>query len=441
MFFPIKTSRRELIAILLQIASFVLLARSYYLSSNTGVMLGDVLFLFAILIGKPETDIITYTTLIPLTGLMPEGFFRVNICLFISIAKLFVAGKKNRTDMMLISLIYMSLSYIYFNAGSSYVTLLFFMLFCIVYAYRVDYNRINYHLLTLMAVLSSLGILVLILISSSSLDVYMEATNEQFKMGEENRELGGAMAVSLYTCMGTAAAFVLMKTHQGILRYGAIASLLFFLLMGLFALSRTFFTSLGLALIISIPRMKSAGANSIGKRIYPIIAITIAFVIGGYYIYNMLGDGMLQMVDKLDSIFHGGTGSRSKIWMSSINYLLTHPIDLLVGQGMYTYSTVLSNKEYAFWGYGCHNLYLDALMSFGVLGFMIFFTLLKNAYERINNLPNATILPSKGFYLFPLVIFFACNLAQGSFRDTSTYILPLAIVLITYGSYKTAKSE
>ena len=440
MLFGIEITKREFIVILLLVGSFFYLANSYYLSSNSGIMMGDMLFLLAIIAGRPETDIITYTTLIPLTGLMPEGFFRVTICLLISILKLIIEGKNNRSDIMLWSVTYMSLSYIFFNAGSSYITLLSFMLFCVVFAYKVDYQRINYPLLTVMAVLSSVGILTLILSSSSSLDMYMEATNDQFKMGEENIEIGGAMAVSLYTCMGTAAAFVLMKTHRGILRYVGIASMLFFLVMGLFALSRTFFTSLAIALLLSVPRMKSSTGVSLGRRIFAIMAIAIAFVAGGYYIYITIGEGLLSMVDKLDSMFEGGPGSRSKIWLSSVVYLLTHPIDLVFGQGVYTYSTSLANKNYAFWGFGCHNLYLDALMSFGIIGFLIFCSLIKNAYRKIKQIPNNAQLPSKGFYYFPLLLFVACNLAQGSFRDTSTYILPLAIVLITYGSYKTTKN-
>ena len=425
------------IILILQLLAFILIGYSFKVENENYALMGDLFFLGAILLGSTYDDLVTYTLIIPFTGLMPVGFFRLNICVLISVLKLFISGGKIN-GLLIVSSVYMLLSYIMLNAGSTYMTLLCLMLYCLAAVYILDFSKINYR--HFMLLISLIGAITLIITSSSDLTMYVEAQNEQFKLGEEVRDLGGAMGVSLYTSIGFACAFMLQKSEKGVLSIFAALAMLFFLGVGLFALSRTFFSSLAISVILGLA-FGSFGILKMAKRERWLLVTAIAIVsIVLYYIFKMVGDDLIAMSDKLEVLFEGGGGSRSRIWLSVINYLFSHPFTFLFGSGTNIYPTMDSARGYAFYGYGAHNLYLDVLMSFGLIGFLLLSLLLKNEVIKLKRI-SIVDKAHKGIVVFPLSMYFACQLAQGSFRDTTSYIYPIVIVMICYGLAYSRKIE
>lgn len=422
---------RSAIILVLQCLAYVFLWRSYSLESESLAFVGDLFFMTAILIGSPYDDIISYTFIIPFTGLMPVSFFRLIYCLLLSTAKLFFI--KGRVQPLLyITIVYMTINYGLFNIGTQYATILGFMIYCIVLIYKVDYSKINYLKLALMLLISTIFILILIVTSSSDLELYAESTNAQFKLGEESREIGGAMGVSLYTCTGLACAYVLQRTGNRLVSLFATVSMLFFLVMALFALSRTFFLSLAVAVVLGfVFDGFNIGKTSFAQKIM-ILILVIVFCSGGYIIYKTFGSELLSMFDKLEDLMESGPGKRRKIWTSVISYLFTHPLDLFFGAGTNMYSEMTRAKGYDFYGFGAHNIFLDAIMSFGLLGLFFLWQLIVFEIDKLKKFL-APLKVKVGMVIFPLSLFFACQLAQGSFRDTQTYLYPLAIILISYG--------
>lgn len=427
----VKKGLKPIIVLGLQIAAYILIAMSYSSENESMALLGDIFFLAAILIGSPYDDLVSYTLLIPFTSLMPASFFRLNICIVISILKLFFIGGKIK-PIFIVSAFYMILSYVFLNAGYTYMTLLCLMVYCLAAVYILDFNRIDFKMLAMMLMISLTGALLLIITSSSDLSMYVEAQNEQVKLGEEVRDLGGAMGVSLYTCTGFACAFMLQRCERGAISIIASLAMIFFFGAGLFALSRTFFVSLAVSVVIGL-LFGSFNLNGLkGNKIWPVLLMVIIIVGVLYYIINTYGDDIMVMFDKLDTLLEGGAGSRSKIWPSVIVYLLTHPITFLIGEGTNIYPSMESAKGYAFYGFGAHNLYLDILMSFGIIGFYLLCLLINTEVKKLKKLGYKNN-KEKRIVVFPLALFFFCQMAQGSFRDTPSYIYPIVIIMISYG--------
>lgn len=423
---------KDKIVLILQILAFVLIGYSFKAENESYALIGDMFFLGAILLGSKYDDIVAYAIIIPFTGLMPVGFFRLNICVIISILKLFLGGGK-MTGALLLSSFYMFLSFIILNADTTFATLLCLMLYCIAVVFELDFSRVNYRRLAIMLLISLLGALTLIITSSSDLTMYVDAQNEQFKLGEEVRDLGGAMGISLYTCTGFACAFMLQRVEKGLVSILSALAMLFFIGVGLFALSRTFFTSLIISVILGVV-FGSFDLFRMSKQekwsLILVLGIVVCII---YYVIQNFGEDISTMFTKLESLYDvGGKTSRVGIWLSVLGYLITHPLTLIFGSGTNVYPTIESAKGYAFYGYGAHNLYLDTVMSFGVIGFIILVVLLKNLVRSIKT-TNVYRKYYKGLVVFPLSMYFSCQLAQGSFRDTTSYIYPIVIIMVCYG--------
>lgn len=425
---------------ILQIGAILLISAGYIQENDSLIQLGDLFFLACVLVGKPEDDIVSYALIVPFTGLMPVGGFRVYYCLWISAIKLIRKKTQGTNLLFIISFVYFAFNFLFFDLllggnnslGTLYSLFVYVFLFCS----RISCLNVNIEKLAIMTVISCMLILRLILLSSSSLDYYVDAENEQIKLGEEVREIGGAMGVSLYSSVGVAVSLVLALAKKGLYRILFIGAAAFFVIMALFALSRTFFTSVLVGAIFSICIAFYTGDKGALTNIFKTVLPLVFFMIVAYcLIMQFMGGELLTMVGKLEDLFSGGPGSRTRIWESVFNYLIDDPITLLFGAGTNRYSVMPSSTGYAYHGYGAHSLYLDVLMSFGIVGAILYYKVLRHLSLKIKNYSgtNSQHYVGTALMFLPIGIYLSSQLAQGSFRDTPTYIYPIVLLLITFG--------
>lgn len=429
--------------ILLLLGSVLLISMGHSASNSSYILCGDILFLIAILIGKPKDDIVSYAFIVPFTGIMPVGAFRIFYCLWISIIKLVRIPYSKNKIVILFAAIYFGFNFIFFDfllgGSNSLVTLYSFMLYIIIFMVKSRAISLDVEKLALSLGLSCFLILRLILVTSEGLDIYVESSNDQVKLGEDARDIGGAMGVSLYTCVGFSIALIFSFIKKGIGKIIAVSAMFFFVFLALYALSRTFFSSLALAIFcsffIALFSGDARGVASYVKIFVPILILAIiAIPIFGQY----FSSDIAIMTEKLIGLFDGGPGSRARIWASVFDYLAADPMTLLFGAGTNRYSEMNGTIHYAFHGYGAHCLYFDVILSFGLVGFLILslllYILFKSSkwYCSSQNTSCQQVVPFS-IMILPLLIYAFSQLAQGSFRDTPTYIYPITLLIVTFG--------
>ncbi len=428
-------------ATLLRFCAFFLLCLSYAQSNKVWAILADCLIYVVILCSPAEEDFITYAFLLPLTGLMPTSIFRLYFCHIISIAKIFLKHR-SVTVLGFLGICYMSFQFLLFDfllgQTRSILTLLMFMIYIFILVDVKLIEKVDYKRLANMTNLSCMLILFFILISSSSLDAYIHSSNIQFKLGEEVRELGGAMGVSLYTTVGVAIAFVLMLTSKGVGRLLSVASLFYYVLFALFALSRTFFLAFAVAVMLSVwfqlPKINKIKPKTFIWLSVVVIVALLAAILGGVLYAADIG----AMVEKLFTLMKGINlqSSRFKIWHSIAVFWSDHPQHLLFGLGTNSYMRIPLTEQYAFYGYGAHNLLLDTILSFGIVGFVLLLFLMKKEISTLKknaSIQNKTVFVEKGIFCFPIVLYWTSQMAQGSFRDLQSYVYPVLIFAVVYG--------
>ena len=218
--------------LLLLLGSVLLISMGHSASNSSYILCGDILFLIAILIGKPEDDIVSYAFIVPFTGIMPIGAFRIFYCIWISIIKLVRIPYTKYNIIILFATIYFGFNFIFFDfllgGSNSLLTLYSFMLYIIIFMVKSRVISVDVKKLALSLGLSCFLILRLILLTSEGLDVYVESSNNQVKLGEDARDIGGAMGVSLYTCVGFSIALIFSFIKKGIGKVIAVLAMFFF---------------------------------------------------------------------------------------------------------------------------------------------------------------------------------------------------------------------
>ena len=424
----------------LQVTSFILLALSYLQQNNSLILLADLLFYLIIFISPYKEDFITYTFFMPFTGLMPSGIFRLYICVFISMFKLLMLKRKTSLWSTL-AIFYMACNFVIFDfligGFTSLFTLVSFMCYIFLLVDKQVIEEIDAKRLARMTLLSSILLLVTMLKAAPSLRYFIESSDIYAKFGETTRDIGGSMGVSLYASVGVSVAAVLAVTSKKIEKLIYVFALAFFSYFALMSLSRTFFLALVLAIAVMFVsnlrvdiRIKSAFLWKI-PAFFVLAFLVINFVLSSHNI--------LTMFDKLGKLMNtmSSESGRFSIWKSIFSFLVTHPLIALFGGGTNNYMLIESSRGYSFRQVGAHNLFLDIMMSFGVIGFFFLTRLLKQCIKdaQKNDL-REKIIVSNGVLRFPIAMYFGSQMAQGSFRDLETYIFPLMICIVTYGLMK-----
>lgn len=273
--------------------------------------------------------------------------------------------------------------------------------FSIVFTLLVAFSSVIYYLLTMYGGIGAF-------ISSFMSSAYA------YRFGHSYGEtIGGAMAIPLYTTMLISCGLTCyLKTKKLtifkklLIFFGIALSIVF----GAMTISRSFYLGLIVTLLFVL-FFKSSG-NRVAKSfvlICVIVVVVSLFLSNSDVIKKVFSNLQLRLDNGVDE----GSGGRTDIWFSCINYLLDHPINLFFGMGATNYILVgeATNELFAA---GSHNLFLDFLMSWGIIGstILIVFLLktLKRQKESCKTLQHQNFIPLITYVFFAMTALRSCSL-------------------------------
>lgn len=167
---------------------------------------------------------------------------------------------------------------------------------------------------------------------------------------------------------------------------------------------------MGLILIFAtfiVGRSKREG--SFRKKIILIVVIVLVGAIALNLYEDIINQSFNNLFSRITNDQTGGSGGRTQIWASCISYLFSNPIGLITGYGSNGYPIIGLTQGYLF-SAGAHNLYLDIIMSWGLVGF-ICVILISSQYRPVNGFSH--IIRNKTLAALPLLtLLFFCTTAM-----------------------------
>lgn len=243
--------------------------------------------------------------------------------------------------------------------------------------------------------------------------------------------IGGAMAIPLYTTMIISCGLTcylkadrLNFIQKVIIFFAAAISTVF----GAMTISRSFYLGL-IVTIIAILLFKSQNKKFAKGILLFLVLVAIIFLVSSNSdIINKIFSN-LQL--RLDNGMNKGSEGRTDIWISCIGYLLEHPLNLLFGFGATNYINIGAQTGELF-AAGAHNLFIDFLMSWGMVGSAILIAFLISVYNRQKN--NARFNSQS---LIPLItyVFFAMTALRSCSLKTWIFLL-IAFAFINESVYR-----
>ena len=235
--------------------------------------------------------------------------------------------------------------------------------------------------------------------------------------------VGGAMAIPLYaslivSCIMT---YFLLKKQVSIkFKIFSFFSMGIALIVGAMTISRSFYLCLLVSFILFLV-FKNRG-RQFGKM--EILFVVASLLIMTLFAQSDIVNKLLESLQlRMDAGVEQGTGGRTDIWIACIEYLLNNPIKLLFGSGANNYMQIGASQNKMF-SAGAHNLILDLIMSWGLLGTGIIVGTCISSFKN-------TIKNSQVFYkhsLIPLLTYLVFSLTALRCCSLKTWIF----LLITY---------
>lgn len=294
-------------------------------------------------------------------------------------------------------------------------------------------NYVNYIVCSRFDILFSLSVsfmsAMLYIVKSSGgfkeyINNFMNASSYALRFGHEYGEtIGGAMAIPLYAALMIAFSVTLFLSGIKINIFEkifSVFSLIVAVVFGSFTISRSFY----LCIVVIVLMFFLAGAKA-KYKIFILICVA-AFLMVLYHNYydivNKIFNDLSLRVNN-DSTM---TGGRSEIWRSGLDYLSEHPIALLFGKGATRYQTMAAEKGYLF-SAGMHNLVLDIVMSWGIVGLVLVVSLMTELFKKVSI--KCGKLPLSRF--IPLITYLTFSLTALRTVNMKTWTFLLATILFT----------
>jgi hypothetical protein len=421
------------------VVGLILIAYSATLESTLFLIIGISFLVLLILTGNCINDFYVYVSLIPFTIYLTNVSDITQLIfigmLGVSIFKLFFQKAKYRLNILiLISAIYLMIielfnDLIIANHIHS-LSVLHFMAYFIMFILRIDLGKYN-HVYSLRNLISGL-IIALITISfgfNKTLDdlVY---TENVFRLGEESgisRLLGGAMAVPIYSLLIISLLISYMFLNKTTIKEKLILipCIVFPFIVGFLTVSRLYLLGLGVFTICIILSVFSKKGYKMMIFLLTGLSLLITYI---YFNPIILENILMKFGQRTTNGFFNDI--RMQIYISVIEYFGDNPEFLLLGKGALNYVLVGKEEGYLF-SMMAHNLYLDALISWGVFG-VLFLTYIITFYVKkcksysTNRVSILTVMP--------IVILTILYMTQGSFNYFDVYMYILFLILhIFYG--------
>lgn len=225
--------------------------------------------------------------------------------------------------------------------------------------------------------------------------------------------VGGAMAIPLYVALiisCTIAFFLLAKRLTGFQKAFGVFTVLITLVVGAMTVSRSFYLCL-LVILVCFLLFKDNKEKKSSKFWIVLAMLSLAIVL--FCTESEIVNKLLESLQlRMDAGVEEGSGGRTDIWLSCINYLLTNPMRLFFGSGATNYKLigVMQNELFSA---GSHNLLLDLLMSWGIVGTVSILIVCISALKQVtgeNRLRKHSLIPLITYLVFSLTALRCCNM-------------------------------
>jgi len=123
-----------------------------------------------------------------------------------------------------------------------------------------------------------------------------------------------------------------------------------------------------------------------------------------------------------------GLGLRGHIFESCFRYLNEHPIGYLVGFGIKNYVQIGESDDFLFSAMA-HNLYIDVLMSVGLVGAICLLIMLKILRNKLKNVFHNKM---RLITALPLMVFLVYGLTALTLYNMKTWIYIIMLVINIY---------
>lgn len=382
--------------------------------------------------GDSFDDLISYIFLIPTKApISIDGKSVFFIFLGISVYKLLLRGKikLNKGSILYIELasilVFIELINDFGKSSfGNYISLVFYLIYLLIFINCFQFDRYrNKAAIIALFITTWITLLFAIWASGGNILVFMNEDQGNVRFGEDVRGLGGAMGIPLY-CLAVICISIYQisyTTARLSMKVIHLLSILFAVIIGLITVSRVFI--LGLLVIICflfLLRFKK-GKSSIAS---PIIILAVMLII---VIFNL--DFFNRTIAKyaMRFIANSEEDSRMSIYRGVISFLKTNPIALIMGSGAYNYVKIGKERNFEF-AMMAHNLYLDMIMSWGLIGSTILISQIRVIGKRNARVGKVFNLPSS----LLVVVLMVCYMTGGSFNYYNIYIYILVLFPIVY---------
>lgn len=240
-----------------------------------------------------------------------------------------------------------------------------------------------------------------------------------YRFGHEYGDtVGGAMAIPLYAALiiSCGITILLLKKNRSFYQnifivFSSLAALIF----GAMTVSRSFYLCL---LITLLSFLLFRSNNSRMSKMGIILLIIVVYAYLSFSESQIVEKVFSNLQLRMDAGVEEGTGGRTDIWLSCVNYLLDHPLRFLFGCGI-SYYPQLGVLQGEMFSAGSHSLILDLMMSLGVFGTAVIATVcispLKRALKSVDNLSKHSFMPLITYLTFAMTALRCCNMKTWMF--------------------------
>lgn len=249
-----------------------------------------------------------------------------------------------------------------------------------------------------------------------------------YRFGQESLLLGGPMGAVIYSSViiGFSIKNILINNR----RLFNIILLLFSTILGFLTISRTFLViciAICIVLLIYLIFDKRVKQNikyllNNSNTKYVLLTGLVIFVFFVLFNFNFIENVIGKFLARTTNILND---PRIEIAKESIIYLIKNPIHFFIGFGNagYQYLGELYNLSFSMY---THNIYLDVLMSWGMIGMI---ALIYSLYLFLKGKIKSSLI-SLLPYTLPLIAFLVNGLFGGTFNYLYNYALLLFLILI-----------
>lgn len=297
---------------------------------------------------------------------------------------------------------------------------------------RIDEFSLIYYIAYFIAIISTITTY-----GSFSTFVYVLRQVDYTRFGGTTRYLtGGAMGIPLYSLIVLSIELTqITKIFHANNLFRKIISILIMIVtlsIGVFSQSRIFIICIVAIMIwLGLFSFKTRG-----KSFVPFILLCFMIIIMVFTQGSLIDEFLARINGRFETVFLMDGTSRLDIYLSCLNYLKRNPLRLMFGTGNLYYSILGTAIQQAF-SKTAHNLILDGIMGYGIVGFSCIILLYTSLSKKLGS--KYRYNEERFLNSMPLFVLFIHSLTADTFSVCKTWLLLIMLICYKYipvgGSY------